>query len=207
MNVPDEVGVPLTSPPLFKVSPGGKAPLETTYVYGDVPPLAVKLCEYDAPTVAPGRLGGLIVIGEQEMFVRLNTAGGGSAPMVEAKTWYDPATEFAVTLTFTGPPVIVAFELGGEMLAPVGGPSKKTMPPLTGSLKGLVTETIKGDENGVPILVDCESPLTTETENPRDSKEPLSIPPNAGRLIPRWSVAGAPEGLPALIAGLPGNKA
>jgi hypothetical protein len=38
---PSAVGVPLISPELLRVSPLGKLPLLTLYVYGPVPPLAL----------------------------------------------------------------------------------------------------------------------------------------------------------------------
>jgi hypothetical protein len=56
-----EVGVPLKRPPLLSVIPAGNIEV-VEYVYGPVPPLAVNCWLYESPTVAIGRLAGLIAI-------------------------------------------------------------------------------------------------------------------------------------------------
>src|SRR4051794_29218525 len=43
--------VPLITPLLLRVSPGGSAPLPIDHEYGAVPPLAASVAEYDTPTV------------------------------------------------------------------------------------------------------------------------------------------------------------
>ena len=45
LKLPAAVGVPERTPLLVKVTPAGSAPVVTAYVYGDVPPLAVIVCE------------------------------------------------------------------------------------------------------------------------------------------------------------------
>jgi hypothetical protein len=70
--VPAEVGVPERTPLLVRVRPGGSAPLVRLNV-GAGWPLAVKVCEYAAPTVS-GEGGGLLV------------KAGGVPPHVTAQT-------------------------------------------------------------------------------------------------------------------------
>jgi hypothetical protein len=47
-------------PPLLIASPSGSAPAVTDHVYGAFPPVAVKTCEYDAPTVPEAKVNGVI---------------------------------------------------------------------------------------------------------------------------------------------------
>lgn len=57
LNVPPALGVPLITPVAeFKVRPVGKEPVVTAKVYGDCPPVAAKVAEYDTPILAAGRL-------------------------------------------------------------------------------------------------------------------------------------------------------
>ena len=49
------VGVPLSTPEEVKVRPAGKVPLVNVQVYAGVPPVALKVCEYGAPHLAPRR--------------------------------------------------------------------------------------------------------------------------------------------------------
>jgi hypothetical protein len=52
------VGVPEIAPVFAKVKPGAmRSPFSgvTTHEYGDVPPVATRVAEYDDPTVALGR--------------------------------------------------------------------------------------------------------------------------------------------------------
>jgi hypothetical protein len=46
VKLPVAVGVPVSAPPVVNVNPAGSAPEETVHVYGSVPPLANKVCEY-----------------------------------------------------------------------------------------------------------------------------------------------------------------
>ena len=43
--MPAVVGVPLSTPAVESVSPAGNVPLVTANEYGEVPPVALKLCE------------------------------------------------------------------------------------------------------------------------------------------------------------------
>jgi hypothetical protein len=60
---PTVVGVPLSAPPLESVSPAGSAPPVTAHVYGGVPPVAVKFCEYATPGVPPGSVVEVVIVG------------------------------------------------------------------------------------------------------------------------------------------------
>jgi hypothetical protein len=51
--VPAVVGVPEMTPLVLRVNPAGKVPETIVQVYGAVPPLAVSVWEYAAPTVPP----------------------------------------------------------------------------------------------------------------------------------------------------------
>ena len=64
LNVPAEVGVPLSKPAStlsVKLVPGGRVPLTKDQVYGVVPPLAMVARLIDAPTV-PGDSGEAVVM-------------------------------------------------------------------------------------------------------------------------------------------------
>ena len=69
-KVPAVVGVPVMVFPVMS-SPAGSAPAEIVQVYGVVPPVAVRDCEYAAPTVPFGSgqvvllvsAGGRVVMG------------------------------------------------------------------------------------------------------------------------------------------------
>ena len=61
LNEPAAVGVPLNVPPAVKVSPPGREPDSRDHVYGVIPPVAVKVCVYDVPTVPAGS-GEVVVI-------------------------------------------------------------------------------------------------------------------------------------------------
>ena len=54
VEVPADVGVPLTAPPELSVSPAGRLPEVTDQLYGVVPPEAESDWLYDAPTVPAG---------------------------------------------------------------------------------------------------------------------------------------------------------
>jgi hypothetical protein len=54
LNVPEEVGDPLMTPPFDKVSPGGRLPAETVQLKGGGPPFAVRVAEYGWFTVPLG---------------------------------------------------------------------------------------------------------------------------------------------------------
>ena len=56
LNEPSAVGVPLSVPPDERLSPPGKGPEATDHVYGVVPPVAAKACEYAVPTEPAGRV-------------------------------------------------------------------------------------------------------------------------------------------------------
>ena len=61
---PPAVGVPLSKPPVVSVMPAGNDPLETTKVYGVVPPPADICCEYAAAIVAAVSVDGDTVIAD-----------------------------------------------------------------------------------------------------------------------------------------------
>lgn len=68
---PAAVGVPLITPAGDNVRPAGGVPDVTDHVYGCVPPMAAKLCEYAVPTVPFGR-GDVVVIETGGIIVREN---------------------------------------------------------------------------------------------------------------------------------------
>ena len=43
--------------------PGGRPPLDTANPYGSLPPLATSVCEYAAPTIPPGMLPRMVIVG------------------------------------------------------------------------------------------------------------------------------------------------
>jgi hypothetical protein len=62
LNVPAAVGVPVKPPPLAKFNPLGKLPVVLAKVYGAVPPVAVRVCEYGVPAKPFTKLAGFTVI-------------------------------------------------------------------------------------------------------------------------------------------------
>src|SRR4051794_40402894 len=90
---------------------------------------------------------------------------------------------------------------------PTGVTAKLTTPPSTGSIESLaVTVMANALGNGWLIGVDWELvPWTSASLKPWLWKAPMSGAIPFGRATPRWSVPGAPLGVPALIAGLPGS--
>ena len=63
-NDPAEVGEPDTVPPGESSKPGGRPPLKIVNVYGSVPPLAVNVCTYGAPTMPFGKLPRIEIAGQ-----------------------------------------------------------------------------------------------------------------------------------------------
>ena len=63
LNEPVALGVPLNEPLNERVSPPGKDPEATDHVYGDVPPSALNVWEYDAPTVPAGSGEPVVIVG------------------------------------------------------------------------------------------------------------------------------------------------
>jgi hypothetical protein len=72
LNEPSAVGVPLSVPLDERLSPPGKEPEANDHVYGDVPPVAVNVWEYDVPKV-PGGSGELVMIDSGTTIVRMKT--------------------------------------------------------------------------------------------------------------------------------------
>jgi hypothetical protein len=62
-EAPVRVGVPLMTPAPLNVRPAGSVPTETDHVYGVVPPIAARVCEYAAPAVAAGKAVVVILSG------------------------------------------------------------------------------------------------------------------------------------------------
>ncbi len=61
---PAVIGVPVIAPvAAFKLSPVGKEPNVTAYVFAPVPPVAVTVCEYGIVIVVSGRLAGVTATG------------------------------------------------------------------------------------------------------------------------------------------------
>ena len=62
------MGVPLSTPPNDRFIPGGKEPEAIDQVYGGVPPVAVRGCEYIVPVIPDGSgevvviVGGIVVL-------------------------------------------------------------------------------------------------------------------------------------------------
>ena len=57
----DALGVPAMTPVELRVNPAGKAPELSAYVYGPVPPVAVRVWLYGVPTVPAGNDAGVNV--------------------------------------------------------------------------------------------------------------------------------------------------
>src|SRR5208337_1462030 len=125
-----------------------------------------------------------------------------------------PAEALAVGVVLAVPSaaIVAGLTLSGAE-APLVGAVNVTWPPATGSNDLLaVTVTTRGLAKGSVMLADCPLPEVTAMVNPLDSKAPMStVPPTIlGKPGPRWSVV-RPAGMrllsPALMAGLPGNRA
>ena len=68
------VGVPLIKPAdEFSVRPPGKVPEMSVQVYGEAPPAAVSVCEYDAPTW-PFASDAVVIISDAEEIVSVRLA-------------------------------------------------------------------------------------------------------------------------------------
>ena len=66
------VGVPVIAPVLpFRLSPGGRAPTAILQVYGNVPPVAVRVAEYGSPRIPTGSE---VVVIETVIIVIVNCA-------------------------------------------------------------------------------------------------------------------------------------
>ena len=103
--------------------------------------------------------------------------------------------ELAVALVLACPfAAMVALALPSAALAPEPGAANVTTPFCTGSLNALLTVVTKGAAKAVLTTVVCALPEVRVKVNPRDSKAPMSTVPCCGRVIPRWSLAGAPLG-------------
>src|SRR5262245_39403742 len=118
-------------------------------------------------------------------------------------------TLLAVALTDAVPPAMttVAAERVAEAPLAAGLAANLITPPFTGST-GLLAFTVTASAlaNAAPTLALCGVlPATVVRLKPWLSKAPISTAPT--RPLPRWSVAGAPVETPALMAGLPGNRA
>jgi len=99
LNGPPAVGVPLNKPPVVSVMPAGRAPLETTKLYGIVPPLADICCEYVAATVALVSVDGVTVTADGAPIVTeyaCDAVKGLPVPVDES---------VAFTVKLNGPPV------------------------------------------------------------------------------------------------------
>ena len=61
VETPVVVGVPVTAPDADSVSPAGRVPEMIDQVYGELPPVAVRVCEYPR-AVAAGKSGEVVVM-------------------------------------------------------------------------------------------------------------------------------------------------
>src|SRR5207249_3591612 len=98
------VGIPLITP-ADSDKPAGKVAGVTDHVYGGVPPVAVNVCEYAAPTV-PADSGDAVVI----------TSGGGVAGLIVIDSDFDMVCE-ALSLTWTLK-VTAVFPAGVPLITP-----------------------------------------------------------------------------------------
>jgi hypothetical protein len=84
---PVAVGVPEITPPLLRLKPSGSVPEAKLHVRAPAPPLACRVAEYAAPTVAAVR--GEVVV----------TVGRGVTVKLTDADFVASATEVAVTVT------------------------------------------------------------------------------------------------------------
>jgi len=63
IKIPAVVGNPLITPVVESVNPWANVPATTDQEYGGVPPVAAKVWEYDAPTVAAGKGDAVVIDG------------------------------------------------------------------------------------------------------------------------------------------------
>jgi hypothetical protein len=73
-DVPDDVGVPVIAPvEAFNVRPAGNEPVITVqFTYGEVPPVAAKVCEYAVDTVPAGKGLAVLIVRVAELTVSAN---------------------------------------------------------------------------------------------------------------------------------------
>jgi len=98
------VGVPVIVPVVaFSVRPAGKEPTETLKVYGDVPPLAVTVCEYAVPAIGTASVVGATTT-VATFTVKLNAwlpLNGAPVPVL---------LSVALMLKLNGPPAVAVPE-------------------------------------------------------------------------------------------------
>src|SRR5437867_4367457 len=116
------VGVPLSTPPLDRVSPVGRVP-EEAKTYGPVPPLAVIVWLYAVPTTPFGSVEGDSVIGPAEELLR-----GFTVPAVKSEL----LLSVSVQPLFARRSDVVALGAGvgpppSKQLAVLPNPTKSTM--------------------------------------------------------------------------------
>jgi hypothetical protein len=63
VDEPSVVGVPLMTPPVLMVRPGGRVPDESAHVKGPLPPVEVSVVEYGTLTTAVGSAAGFMTNG------------------------------------------------------------------------------------------------------------------------------------------------
>jgi hypothetical protein len=148
-DVPAADGVPLMLPPGERLKPAGKVPADTVHVYGMVPPLAFRACEYTLPAVAGGKDD-------------VVTANGGGATVIdkaEVSVLDPPSVTFTVKLEVpnaVGVPDIVP---PAERVSPAGKVPAETV-QLNG---GVPPAALKVCEYGVPSVACGSGPALMET--------------------------------------------
>ncbi len=159
-------------------------PLLSVTLYGPVPPLTVTVTVAFPPAqIVPPPVTVPVMVGQTFVSEKFTAV----APFALAATVYGPPT-VALAVTVPDVPVPLAIVAGLPAivaLAPLPGGVNVTSPPLTGSLKALVTVTLKGLVNAVLIFALWLSPLAIARVKPCDSKAPMSTVVCCGRVIPR----------------------
>lgn len=85
--------MPLSTPPLVRLTPTGSTPLCRLYVYGARPPLDDNVCENAVPAVSVGRDAGETVMGDAEgviVIVTCTSPSPVSEPSANSNTSVDP---------------------------------------------------------------------------------------------------------------------
>ena len=162
--VPAAVGTPLITPAADSVSQVG-APV-TDHVYGGVPPVAAKLCEYEVPTAPFGR-GDAVVI----------ESGGGSTARTKDFVVICDALSRTWTVKFAVPSVVGVPEItpAADNVRPAGGVPDVTdhkyggAPPLAAKLWEYSVPTVPfGSGDDVVIesggMIVRENPFVTGFE-------------------------------------------
>jgi hypothetical protein len=135
LNEPSAVGVPVSPPPDERLNPCGKEdPGASDQVYGGVPPVAVKVCEYAVPTIPDGSVAEVVI------------DSGGIGPIVRLKAFC--AFCWTKLLSVTR---IVKLNVPSTVEVPISPPLEKS--PIPGGKKPETNDQLYGAVPPVTVKV------------------------------------------------------